>query len=258
MKLEQLIWFCGLAAFVALILLNMSSLIEGVKYLSGNPAFPVIKGLNSPPYCIGILDSIALSLFRVITGTLLGFIAGTSTGILLSQLSYLGKRLYRIFLFFAPLAPIVWLPFGLRTFGIGNLTAILIVSAGSVFVTTIVSYYLAINCRESYLNIVRLMGATHAQVFWYVTLPSLVPMLLLLLRINFFAGWMAVLAAEMAGIDQGLGAMLMMGRSLGNLAIIVLAAILIAIFSYTLDLVISLAGFYIVRHQYGSWFFARL
>jgi NitT/TauT family transport system permease protein len=257
LRAEKASWFLLLAAACFLVVVQTPSIKEAYLFFHGNPAFPLLKGANSPPYCIGIVNSIGLSIFRVITGTALGFTVGAAIGIILAQLTYLGRRVYRFLLFFAPLAPLVWLPVLFKSLGIGNATAILIVSAGSVFVTAVVTYYLALNCRESYVSMIRLMGGNRKHILSYVVLPSLVPMLLLLLRINFFAGWMAVLAAEMAGIDQGLGAMLIMGRSLGNLHIVALAAVLIAIFAFAVDRTISYLAFRLVRKRYGAWIFTR-
>jgi ABC-type nitrate/sulfonate/bicarbonate transport system permease component len=57
----------------------------------------------------------------------------------------------------------------------------------------------------------------------------------------------------MAGIDQGLGAMLIMGRSLGNISIVVLAAALIALTAFSIDRCITMVGTTLVRTRFGGW-----
>jgi len=56
-----------------------------------------------------------------------------------------------------------------------------------------------------------------------VVLPAILPGVFTLLRMNFIAAWMAVLVAEMVGLRDGLGAIIMMGRNLFNSDLIMLA-----------------------------------
>lgn len=228
---------------------------DAAKYILSNPAFPLVKEEGSPPYSIGLLDSVWTSLFRVLMGTVVGFSSGVVCGLLLSQLSYLGPRLHAFILFLAPLAPLVWLPLLVATLGTGNLTIVAIVAAASVFLSTIVVYYLATHPKTTYIDLVRLMGASRWETLRHVIIPSLLPTLLLLFRISLFGGWMALLAAEMAGADVGLGAMLIMGRSLGNFSIVLLATVLIAILAFALDQIVSLIATRVVTKRYGAWFF---
>jgi taurine transport system permease protein len=97
--------------------------------------------------------------------------------------------------FLTPLAPLVWLPFLLRWLGIGNLTAILLVSFGGIFLTTLATYYLATHPRQAHLDLLHSMGGSEKAVLQHVIIPSMVPMLLLLLRVNFLIGWAALLGA---------------------------------------------------------------
>ena len=56
-----------------------------------------------------------------------------------------------------------------------------------------------------------------------------------MLRINFFGAWMAVLAAEMVGLKNGLGAIIIMGRELFNTDLILIGMCLIGVSGYAVD-----------------------
>ena len=53
-----------------------------------------------------------------------------------------------------------------------------------------------------------------------------------MLRINFFAAWMAVLAAEMVGVKNGLGMMIILGREMFNTKLILLGMCMVGATGY--------------------------
>lgn len=250
-RAQRIAWWVVLIVVMGIVLVYAPTFGDALAYLCSNPAFPILKSSGSPAYSMGILESLSSSLVRVLGGTLMGFTGGVLTGLCLSQWGYLGPRLNAIMLFFAPVAPLVWLPLFLRLFGIGHLTFLAVVAAASIFVASIVTYYVATHPPQPYVDVLEMMGATRWQTVRHVVVPSVVPTLFLLLRLNLFSGWMAMLAAEMAGADVGLGAMLMMGRSLGNPAIITTAAALIVVTSFALDCSVSAFARRYIRQRYG-------
>jgi NitT/TauT family transport system permease protein len=253
--LQRIVWW-GLILLAVVLVVSCSPMLTGfIEAIRFNPLFQLVKTQDSPPYSIGVVDSAVRSLLRVLAGTALGFTVGLVLGVGLSQLQYLGPRLYLVVLCLAPLAPVVWLPILLRLLGIGDLTAVVIVASGSVFVTALIVYYLATHPRKSYVDILRTMRATRSQVLRFVIMPSMLPMLLLLLRLNLFTGWIALLAAEMSGAETGLGAMLILGRSLNNWNIIILAIFLIACLAFALDRTVSGLATQLVARRYGGWLF---
>jgi NitT/TauT family transport system permease protein len=60
-----------------------------------------------------------------------------------------------------------------------------------------------------------------------------------MLRINFFAGWMAVLAAEMVGTKNGLGMMIILGREMFNTKLILLGMCMVGATGYAVDALLT-------------------
>ena len=56
-----------------------------------------------------------------------------------------------------------------------------------------------------------------------------------MLRLNFFAAWMAVLAAEMVGLKNGVGMIVILGREMFNPNLIMLGICIIGVTGYAVD-----------------------
>ena len=84
------------------------------------------------------------------------------------------------------------------------------------FILTI-STVAAVNAVDQrLLKTARSFGASKPQVWTQVIFPAVLPQVFTMLRINFFAAWMAVLAAEMVGVKNGLGMMIILGAASGD------------------------------------------
>ena len=56
-----------------------------------------------------------------------------------------------------------------------------------------------------------------------------------MVRMSFFAAWMAVLAGEMAGINSGLGYLIIMGQQMYNMKLVMVGIIAIGVVGFALD-----------------------
>ncbi len=85
------------------------------------------------------------------------------------------------------------------------------------------------------LDAARVLGARREQVMFHVVLPAIIPALFDLVRMNLFGAWMGVLAAEMVGVNTGLGAIVMVGRQMMNMNLTFLGMAMIGLVGYLLD-----------------------
>jgi NitT/TauT family transport system permease protein len=91
------------------------------------------------------------------------------------------------------------------------------------------------NVEPVYLDTARVLGARRWQVMLQVVLPATIPALFDLVRLNLFGAWMGVLAAEMVGVNTGLGAIVMVGRQMMNMNLTFLGMAMIGLVGYLLD-----------------------
>ena len=182
--------------------------------------------------------AIVASALRVLAGLAIGFAAAISTGILISTSKTVSEMTMPIVRGLAPIAPIAWIPLGIVLFGIGNPTAIFVVFMGVYFILTISTVAAVGAVDPRLIKTARSYGATKSQVWTRVIFPSVLPQVFTMLRINFFAAWMAVLAAEMVGLKNGLGMMIILGREMFNTKLILLGMCMVGITGYLVDVLL--------------------
>ena len=181
------------------------------------------------------LSAIIASLQRVLIGLLLAFIASLLIGSLAFYIDVFGKLMLPAVTLLAPIAPVAWIPFALVAFGIGDGAAIFVVFIGIVFTLTLGTVHHMTHVHQVYINSARVLGASRRQVMFHVILPAILPNLFVIMRMNFFGAWTGVLAAEMVGVNTGLGTIVMVGRQMMNMNLTFLGMAMIGLVGYLLD-----------------------
>lgn len=184
--------------------------------------------------------AILASAWRVVMGLLLGFVAAVATGIVVSMSRLLSLAILPIVRGLAPIAPIAWIPVGIVAFGIGNPTAIFVVFTGVYFLLTLSTVAAVQSVDPRLVKTARSFGASKRQVWVHVVFPAVLPQVFTMLRINFFAAWMAVLAAEMVGLKNGVGMIVILGREMFNPNLIMLGICIIGVTGYAVDALLLL------------------
>ena len=182
--------------------------------------------------------AIIVSALRVLAGLAIGFAAAVATGILISASGTFSDMVLPLVRGLAPIAPIAWIPLGIVLFGIGNPTAVFVVFMGVYFILTISTVAAVKAVDQRLIKTARSFGASKAQVWTRVIFPAVLPQVFTMLRINFFAAWMAVLAAEMVGVKNGLGMMVILGREMFNTKLILLGMCIVGATGYAVDVLL--------------------
>lgn len=181
------------------------------------------------------LTAIMASLQRVLIGLLLAFIASLLIGSFAFYIDVFGKLMLPAVTLLAPIAPVAWIPFALVAFGIGDGAAIFVVFIGIVFTLTLGTVHHMTHVDQVYINSARVLGASRRQVMFHVILPATLPNLFVIIRMNFFGAWTGILAAEMVGVNTGLGTIVMVGRQMMNMNLTFLGMAMIGLVGYLLD-----------------------
>lgn len=186
-----------------------------------------------------MFQSIFSSIFRVFAGLGIGFAAALLVGTLVSCSVWLRRLIMPVIQVLAPIAPIAWIPLAIVMLGLGNQTAIFIVFMGVFFTLTIATVQAVDDVPEHFINSARTLGCNSAQIGLFVIVPYILPKVFTILRLNFIAAWMAVLAAEMTGLRDGLGAIIMIGRNLFDNNLILLGMFLIGVCGFLVDAILK-------------------
>lgn len=191
------------------------------------------------PQQVSYGEAILKTLFRVLTGLSLGMLMAFPLGIVLAATSARQIAMPMIQTI-APVAPVAWVPLAIALFGIGDSSAIFVVFMGVFAVMTLAVAAAVDGVPSELLKTARSLGAKRVYLWLWVVLPAIAPGLLTIVRVNFFAAWMAVLAGEMAGINSGLGALIIMGQQQFNMRLVMTGVITIGILGFVIDRVLLL------------------
>ncbi|MEO0432189.1 MAG: ABC transporter permease subunit [Cyanobacteria bacterium J06656_5] len=233
-------------------LLSCAVLIGLWEAVGRNPENPITQVLPPPSQFLPVLfesdfkiglgsqaasiyQSVAVTLLRVLVGMTVAFIGSILCGLLISLSKWSELFILPILGLIAPIAPIAWVPLALVVFGVSNLTAIFIVFMGVFFTLTIATVAEIKRIPENLLMTAQNLGGGSFNRWRWVIVPAVLPGVFTLLRLNFIAAWMAVLAAEMTGLRDGLGTVVMTGRNLFNSDLILLGICIIGITGFAVD-----------------------
>lgn len=244
---------------IAFGLLSLTLFFLAWEYAGHNPEWK-IQSIMPPPsqflvsisesnFTIGlgsqavpISQAIFSTFFRVFTGIGIAFVLAIVTGSLFSLSRVVTWMASPLLHLFAPIAPIAWIPLAILLFGIGNTTAIFVVFMGVYFILTIATLAEIKRIPSPLLQTAENLGATPVKKWLHVIFPAILPGVFTSLRINFIAAWMAVLAAEMVGLRDGIGSIIMMGRNLFNSDLILFGMVLIAMSGFITDWLLNFIG----------------
>ncbi|WOD39621.1 ABC transporter permease [Nodosilinea sp. E11] len=182
-----------------------------------------------------IYQSVSVTLIRVISGMTIAFVGSIICGLVISLSRWSELFILPILGLIAPIAPIAWVPLALVVFGVSNLTAVFIVFMGVFFTLTIATVAEIKRIPLNLLITAKNLGGDSFACWRFVIIPAVLPGVFTLLRLNFIAAWMAVLAAEMTGLRDGLGTVVMTGRNLFNSNLILLGICIIGITGFAVD-----------------------
>ncbi len=189
----------------------------------------------------GLLEAIGVTLVRISVGLVLGLVAAIGVAFLILQVKLLRALVLPIVQSIAPISPVAWVPFAIAIVGIGDPAAIFVVFMaifGSMCCAAVAAFD---SVPQEYRKVARSLGAGTAEMWRTVLLPAAAPSLMTMVRMSFFAAWMAVLAGEMAGINSGLGYLIIMGQQMYNMKLVMVGIIAIGVVGFALDRLLLLA-----------------
>ncbi len=145
------------------------------------------------------------SLIRVANGVALATVLGLALGGLGLVSRKASLLLAGVIEILRPIPPIAWVPVMIMWFGIGGAPAIAIVTLGAFFPIWLGTQQGFSEVRREHVWAARTFGASRRRLLFDIVVPSALPYLLHGLRLGLGLGWFCLVAAEMMGVQQGLG-----------------------------------------------------
>ncbi len=182
-----------------------------------------------------LLEHLVGSLTRVGIAFLIASIVGVALGVFLGISRRAEAYVAPLFEVYAQTPVIAWIPIGLLLFGITEKLAVALITIAAV-VPIIMNTYKGVRyISKNYLEIGNVYAFTRLQTIFLIVIPAALPSIFNGLRYGLTQTWLTLVAAELVGIDRGIGAMIVEARNLFQLDIVLVAIITLGIVGLVLD-----------------------
>ncbi|MDH7795469.1 MULTISPECIES: ABC transporter permease [unclassified Beijerinckia] len=182
-----------------------------------------------------IATNLAISARRLLWGFAFGAAIGLALGILLGvserARAYLEPTTRALF----AIPTLGWLPIMILIFGIEEPLKILLISK-AVLVPIVVNTSQGIrNISAEYTEVARVLRLRPATRFWKLTLPAALPTIFSGVRLGLSHAFIALVVVEMLAATEGIGYMMVWGRTLFQTDIVLAGMIVVGVIGFALD-----------------------
>ena len=217
--MDATLWQHLAASLTRIVLALLAAVVIGIPVGIAMGLSPTVRGILDPvielyrPVLIGVPVGIAMGLNSTVRGILDPLI-----------------ELYR------PVPPLAYLPLMVIWFGIGETSKILLIYL-AIFAPVAMSALAGVkSAQQVRIRAAQSLGASRAQVLWFVILPGALPEILTGLRIGLGVGWSTLVAAELIAATRGLGFMVQSAGEFLATDVVLAGIAVIAIIAFLLEL----------------------
>ncbi|MGC6652915.1 taurine ABC transporter permease TauC [Escherichia coli] len=179
---------------------------------------------------------LAASLTRIVLALLAAVVIGIPVGIAMGLSPTVRGILDPVIELYRPVPPLAYLPLMVIWFGIGETSKILLIYL-AIFAPVAMSALAGVkSAQQVRIRAAQSLGASRAQVLWFVILPGALPEILTGLRIGLGVGWSTLVAAELIAATRGLGFMVQSEGEFLATDVVLAGIAVIAIIAFLLEL----------------------
>lgn len=221
---------------------SFSQLLDPLQFPSVRDTWNAFKELNDEGFKDATLwGHTRTSLWRVIRGMFWGSLLGIPIGFAMG-LSGRARGFFDTPVeMFRPIPPLALLPLFILVFGIGDGTAVRLLIFASIWIMIIAARSGVQAANLSKVRAAYSLGASKRQVLFRVLLPNALPELFTGFRVAVGVSWGTLVAAELVGAQEGLGAMIFAARPFFRLDVVVVGIIVIAVLGVIMDILLRYA-----------------
>ena len=191
------------------------------------------------------------SLFRVVTGFLIGAGLALPFGLLMGA----STRIYELFnpmmQILRPIPPIAYIPLAILWFGLGNPPSFFLIAIGAFFPVLMNTIAGVRQVDGIYLRAARNLGVGQWTMFTRVILPAATPYILAGVRIGIGTAFIVVIVSEMIAVNDGLGFRILEAREFMWSDKIIAGMLTIGLLGLAIDTAVSRLNNYLLRWHRG-------
>ena len=198
-----------------------------------------------------ITNAVFTSMIRLLVGFSFATVLGLFLGYLIWRSKLVEDTLGFLITALQSIPSIVWFPLAIIWFGLNDFSILFIVAIGATWTMTINSASGFKNVPKLYQQVAKTLGSGGFHFLRTVIMPASVPQLITGLRLAWAFSWRALMAGELLGGGGGLGHLLEMGRSLGQMDLVISVMIIIGVIGTIMDNLVFLRLERSVQKKWG-------
>jgi NitT/TauT family transport system permease protein/taurine transport system permease protein len=183
-------------------------------------------------------SDIFISCFRIIIGFVGAVAIGVPVGLLMSRNKIVFDIIDPLLQFVRPVPPLAYIPLLVVWFGIGELPKAILILVGTIPVIIIGTMSGVKSTPPLRISVARTLGASNAQIFRKVVLPSAMPEIFTAMRVGIGVAWTCLVAAELIAASSGLGWLVQFAGQALQVSIVIVGIVIIGLIGYVMELVI--------------------
>ncbi len=200
---------------------------SGALYIFGTP--------GQGPYAGRFLNDFIASLGRVLLGFSIAAALGIPLGIMSGRVALVNRLVSTTINGLRAVPGICWLPLAMIWFGIGIKTTVFLVAMAAFFPIYLNTLTGARLIGPIYFQAGAMLGVSRFRSIFAILIPMAMPNIIAGLRLGMGISWAYLVLGELTGVPNGLGAVIMDARMLGQIDIIVVGILLIALIGRMCD-----------------------
>ncbi len=206
-----------------------------------------VGGIYDDAYSGTLLTHLLASMSRVYGGFALAALFALPIGIMVGRMPTARMLLDPFLQVMRPIPVSAWLPLSMILFGLGAKSAFALVCLGAFYPILLNTVFGVRSVDPKLFEAASMLGCRGNAQFYKVVLPAATPAIFTGLRLGLGLAWFVIVVGEMTGVPQGLGAVIMDGRTLSRTELVICGMIVIGVAGYLSDRVVVLIGNRLLR-----------
>jgi NitT/TauT family transport system permease protein len=187
------------------------------------------------------------SVQRVYGGFALAAVLGIPLGLMIGRIPLLRALLDPTLSLLRPIPVTAWLPLSMIFFGLGPRSAVFLVFLGAFYPILLNTVFGVKSVDVRLFEAAEMLGCSGPQLFRAVVLPAALPSIFNGLRLGASFAWILIVVGEMTGVPEGLGAVIMDGRTLSRTDLVITGMIIIGVTGFLSDRILLALSNYFLR-----------
>ncbi len=204
-------------------------------------------GIYNDAYSASLPIHFWKSVQRVYGGFFLAASIAIPLGLMIGRIPLLRAMLDPTLSLLRPIPVTAWLPLSMIFFGLGPKSAIFLVFLGAFYPILLNTIFGVKSVDARLFEAAEMLGCSGSQLFRAVVLPAALPSIFNGLRLGAGFAWILIVVGEMTGVSEGLGAVIMDGRTLSRTDLVITGMIIIGITGYLSDRILVMLSNYFLR-----------